>query len=1224
MTLRTYLPQDRLRALARGESLPDRTNGSVLFVDISGFTPLTETLRESLGPRRGAEELTKHLDAVYSLLIADVERYGGSVIGFAGDAITCWFDQMQGSSALRATICAFGLQQVMRVFAAVALPNGATTALALKAAVATGPARRFSVGDPAIQSMDVLAGVTVARTAIAEHLAQKGDVLLDEATVNELGAVLTVSEWRTDAGSGARFAVAGQLSGFSAQSIVTPQAGGLVTADSLLRPFILPAVYEREQSGQESFLTEFRPCVALFVRFVGIDYDADQAEAQLNSFIRRAQAIVARYDGTLLHTIIGDKGSYAYITLGAQSAHEDDARRAVKIALELRKHAQSLGFLAPLQVGLTQGMLRVGAYGGPTRRTYSALGDEVNFAARLMQAAAPGEILISGQAHKALAYDFVFEPRPPLLMKGKSEPLPVFAVMGKRQQHAIRLQEPAYALPMVGRLTELETISEKLDLALNGQAQIIGLVSEAGLGKSRLVAEAIRLARRKSFTGYGGACQSDALNTPYQAWKSIWSAFFGIDPEMPLRKQVRLLQGEIEDHAPERVQALPLLGILLNLEIPENDFTQSLEPKYRQSALRALLEDCLRAAAKDEPLLIVIEDLHWVDALSHDLLEELARALSDSPVCFVLAYRPPQLQRLRDSLPRLEALPNFAKIELSELTASEAEQAIRAKLAQLYPARGGTVPPLLVEKLMTRAQGNPFFLEELLNFLHDRSLDPRDPTVLEKIELPDSLHTLILSRIDQLSESEKTTLRVASIIGRLFRAAWLTGYYPALGALPQVKADLQELDNLDITPLNTPEPELAYLFKHIVTHEVTYESLPFATRARLHAQLAAYLEKQISAGALHESSLLDTLVYHYTHSENRAKQREYLRKAGQAALEVSAFNTAVEYLAFLLELTPATDPARAALAQQLAEAHYRLSEFPAARAAIQQAQAAAKTDTDRAAALALLGEMTSNLGDYAEAQTILAEALPLARSSGNALTLCSALYALSDVYWRLGKLEDAKATLNESLALARELGNVTRALFALNRLGTVALNQLNLTEAEQLLTEVYTRAVAVGNRERAMVALNNLGEVSKEKQQAIVARDYYQQSLVLAREIGAQQNIAVLLINLVDTDIQLGQLTDARAGLREGLALTLRLGALPWVVSAVMYFAILAYAEGQVERALALWGLARRQPAWSSDHQRELDLTLARWALDVAAAEAGLAQGAVLNWETTIQELLKK
>ena len=155
------------------------------------------------------------------------------------------------------------------------------------------------------------------------------------------------------------------------------------------------------------------------------------------------------------------------------------------------------------------------------------------------------------------------------------------------------------------------------------------------------------------------------------------------------------------------------------------------------------------------------------------------------------------------------------------------------------PQEAAHCPSGLVETLMARAQGNPFYLEELLNYVRDRGLDPPD---IENIELPDSLHTLILSRIDQLSEAEKTTLRVASIVGRLFRAKWLTGYYPELGTFPKVKSSLDALESLDITPLDSPEPELAYLFKHIVTHEVTYESLPFATRARLHEQLAVYLE----------------------------------------------------------------------------------------------------------------------------------------------------------------------------------------------------------------------------------------------------------------------------------------------------------------------------------------------------------------------------------------------
>ncbi len=365
MTLYTYLPQDRLRALSRGETLPDRTSGAALFADISGFTNLTEGLRESLGARQGAEELTKHLGTVYTALITEVEKYGGSVIDFAGDAITCWFDDSNGPATPRAATCAFALQTAMGAFSPIALPNGTTTALTLKVAVATGPARRFVVGDPTIHYIDALAGATVARTSTAEHLSQKGDVLVDEATVNVLGSALTIQEWRDDHESHERFAVAIQFTGETAAPVLP--AGLRPPAASKLQVWTHHAMYEREQFGQESFLTEFRPCVALFVRFIGIDYDSDEAEKQLDTFLRQAQTIVERYEGTLLQITIGDKGSYAYINFGVLSMYEDEARRAVKTALDLKKAAAELGFLAPLQIGITQGILRVGAYGGKTR-----------------------------------------------------------------------------------------------------------------------------------------------------------------------------------------------------------------------------------------------------------------------------------------------------------------------------------------------------------------------------------------------------------------------------------------------------------------------------------------------------------------------------------------------------------------------------------------------------------------------------------------------------------------------------------------------------------------------------------------------------------------------------------------------------------------------------------------------------------------------------------------
>ena len=223
-----------------------------------------------------------------------------------------------------------------------------------------------------------------------------------------------------------------------------------------LRPWVLDTVFEREQSGLGEFLTELRPATALFMSFGGLDYDEDEAAGEkLDAVIRRVQAIVGRYEGALLQLTIGDKGNYLYANFGALVAHEDDARRALQAALELQALPQEFDFLQEVRIGVTSGTLRVGAYGGATRRTFGALGDDVNLAARLMTTAAPGEILVSGRVHNAVADAFTFEPRPPLAMKGKAEPLPVFAVTGRQRQRATRLREPTYRLPMVGRKAEL-------------------------------------------------------------------------------------------------------------------------------------------------------------------------------------------------------------------------------------------------------------------------------------------------------------------------------------------------------------------------------------------------------------------------------------------------------------------------------------------------------------------------------------------------------------------------------------------------------------------------------------------------------------------------------------------------------------------------------------------------------------------------------------------------
>ncbi len=1189
MTLGTFLPQDRLRALARGESLPDRASGSVLFADISGFTHLTEALRESRGPRRGASELTRYLNTVYTALIDEVEKDGGNVIGFAGDSITCWFDDAAGPAAPRATHCAFTLQQAMSSVPQIVLPDGTVILFALKVTVATGPVRRFTVGDPSIRILDTLVGATVTRASTAEHLAAKGEVLVDEATVRLLGDSLAIREWREDHTLDQRFAVASDFAGKPTAPVLEPALSP--PPASQLQPWINHAVYEREQAGQEPFLTEFRPCVALFVRFLGIDYDSNEAEEQLDTVIRRVQLCTERHQGTFLQVTIGDKGSYAYINFGALSAHENDARRAVKTALDLKKAAEELSFLGPLQIGITQGVMRVGTCGGQTRREYCAIGDDVNLAARLMTMASPGEILISGRLRKAIAADFIIvEARPSMPIKGRTELLPVFAVLGLGHQRAIRLQEPAYALVMIGRNREMALLGEKLGAVLQGRGQIVGVTAEAGMGKSRLVAEGIRLARRSGLVGYGGACQSEGTNTPYLVWQPIWNAFFDLDPSLPLRKQIRSLEGELEERVPEHVDALPLLGNVLGLSLPENDFTQPLQPKDRKTQLETMLVKCLESAAREAAedrggLLLVLEDLHWIDPVSFDLLELIARAIEQLPVLILLTYRAVDASLQGKNLTRLDALDHFSQIKLEDLNAEETEQVIRSKLFHLFPERGGLIPRLLIERITSRAQGNPFYVEELLNYLHDRGIEMGDAQALEKLDLPTSLYSLILSRIDQLATSQQLTLKVASIIGRIFRFDDLHHYYPPLGIAEQLQADLTELERLELTPLESPEPELTYLFKHLVTHEVSYESLSFTTRAQLHGQYAHYLERAYPERV---DQFAPQLAHHFERGQIQEKARFYLMKAGERAAANFANEEALAYFNRALDSTLPGDiqgrfdtllrregvfdlqgrhveqrqdlaelarlaneleePSfpRALIATRRAKMEIDVGNHPAAissaQAAIQEIEVEGCTHPDAPNLLvdALLLEARAMFlaGQALATRPQLERALRLARQQHYIRGEYNALAQQGLLNWHAGDYRAATELLRQSLDLIQQAGDIRRELEILNNLGIVAKAKSQPSEAIRYYEQAQRIANKIGDRSGAATLLNNMGSACLISGDFALAASYSEQAAAMAVEVNELTLQGMALTNCGESYRELGQYERANIIAAEALALS--------------------------------------------------------------------------------------
>jgi class 3 adenylate cyclase/tetratricopeptide (TPR) repeat protein len=1113
-SLATYIPQDRRRALAQGRGLPEQTSGAALLADISGFSRLTEALAHHLGERRGAEELSRQLNQIYDNLLAATDNYGGSVISFAGDGMICWFDahndQPGNSAARRAVCCALAMQAALPTQTAVPqLTPERQTKLGMTATITSGAARRLLVGDPRLQLLDTLAGPPLTRLERGKRLTRSGELLVDEATAAALGDKVDLVEWRQDNRTAARFARVGGCRQPAAPQPWPPFDDAPLTLEQI-RPWLLTAVYEQESAGLSQFLTELRPAVALFLRFTGLSYETEsQTTGGLNEFVSLAQNELNEYGGALLQLNIGDKGSYLYAAFGAPIAHEDDSERAASAALALHEMAAAFG-LPPLEIGLSRGVMRAGAYGGQSRRTYGVLGDDVNAAARLMELAEPGQTLVNERIRARLAGMFHFTPQP---QPAGSELSGVYLLAGRRRQTRARLQETRDALPMIGRENERAIIAQKMESARQGQGQIVGVIAEAGMGKSRLAAEAIRLARRRNMPVFSGESQSYGVNTPYLVWQPIWQAFFNLDPAAPHSEQIEILQTAVAQLAPERQEALPLLGAALGLPIPPTPFTQALDPQSRKSALEMLWLDCLRGAAQQAraektALLFTLDDLHWIDPISHDLLELTAKVMSDWPLLLLLAYRPSDLARLQAL--RVENLPHFTLIALEEFTLEEASQFIQLKLAQRSAERPFAPDPPFIHALIERSQGNPFYIEELLNYLRDQTDVPNGQTNLQ--ELPASLHSLILSRVDQLSERQKMVLKVASVMGRTFRFNWLCGYYPAVGGHEEALRCLEVLARLDLTPVDRPEPELTYMFKHSITQEATYESLTYANRAALHERLADYIE------ALDADLHLDLLAYHYERSENQAKKRFYLQKAGESAAAHFANAEAIDYFTRTLALI---EPDDWAALYDLRLQRERLYDLRGDRPAQQADLTALAELAGRLADKGKLAEIRLRqarcaevVGDYASSQSMATEAAAIAQETGDEAREAAARLQQGRVVIRLGQYETAADWLNQALQLATAADEPNIQANCYRNLGTVAWAHGDYAQAQRHYEQAVNLNRAVGNRRDESAMLNNLGVVALSQSAYEQACAYYEAALQLLRQIGDRHTEAVVLGNL--------------------------------------------------------------------------------------------------------------
>jgi predicted ATPase/class 3 adenylate cyclase len=873
--LDAYLPADRRQAWARGEALPDRARGAVLLADVSGFTALTEALTRALGPRLGAEELLRRLNRVYDALIAEVDRYRGSVVGFSGDAMTCWFD---GDDGRAATTCALAMQAAMRPFAAPPAEVGAAP-LAIKVAVASGPARRLLVGDPAIQRIDVLAGATVARAAAGAQMARTGEVVVDEPTAAGADAGLRVLDWRVDPVTGERFVAVGSVSA-PAPAAPWPRLEPGAPPAAEARAWLLPEVFARLEGGHGEFLTELRPAVPLFLAFAGIDYDGDEeAGGKLDAFVRWVQTVLTRYGGALIQLTIGDKGSYLQAVFGAPIAHEDDARRAVAAARELSAPPPALAFIAEVRIGVSQGTMRTGAYGGATRRTYGVQGDEVNVAARLMEHAEPGQVIAGGRVAAATRRAFGWIGLPPLTVKGKAEPVAVARLAPAAPESA----SPAQLVgAMVGRTAERALIADCLDSLLRAGAQrgaTLVIEGEAGIGKSRLVDDVRDQARARGVRFLLGAGDAIEQATPFHAWRGVVGQLLGLDGSAEPAAQRAQVERALAA-APDRLRLAPLLNPALPFALPDNDLTASLEGQARADATRELILDLIEDACRREAMALVVDDAHWLDSASWALAAAVGRR--GLPMLFALVTRPPSdpAPGYRETL----AIDGARRLQLDALSPGEALTLACRRLGV------AALPEPAAELIVEKAQGNPLFGEELASALRDGGwLLVRDgdcelaPGVadLRAVDFPDTVQGVITSRIDRLAPAEQLTLKVASVIGRQFTFETVRAVHPATDDARLLTVQLDALDRLGFTPVSEPAPDPTYAFKHVIIQEAAYNLMLFEQRRALHRAVGEWCERTFADAP---APPWPVLAHHWSRAGVAPKAIDYLEKSATQAL----------------------------------------------------------------------------------------------------------------------------------------------------------------------------------------------------------------------------------------------------------------------------------------------------------------------------------------------------
>jgi class 3 adenylate cyclase/tetratricopeptide (TPR) repeat protein len=952
--------------------------------------------------------------------------------------------------------------------------------------------------------------------------------------------------------------------------------------------------------------------------------DAELVADMMNEIWARLDVVIKEHGGRIDKHI----GDAVMAVWGAEGAAEDDPERAVRTGLALQETLAAFADKAKvgMRVGISTGPALVGAVGTTSERT--AMGDTVNLASRLEHHAPVNGVLISHDTYRTVRGIFDVRPAGKLSVRGKAAPVLAY-IVERAKPRAFRVATrgvEGVETRMIDRDDEFAALREAYrDVQSRGPSRLVTVVADAGTGKSRLLYEFLNWIELEPSRAYlfTGRALANRHSAALGLFRDVMATRFDIhDSDSPVTVARKLRDGFAGPLAPSEAD---VVGYWLGFELP-SDVAGRLQGSDFAVTARAHLFEYFGSMSAEQPLVLALEDLHWADVESLELVVDLLTALSEHHLLVVGLARPTLFDR--------EPGWPHANTNATQLAVSPLSDASSRELVLEVLQRVDYVPDQLVELVASRADGNAFYIEELLKMLiDDGAIDTSAPDDwrirldrLDPSAVPSTLTGVLQARLDALAADERQTLQCASVIGRVFwdaAVAWLATDLASTDAALEV---VRGRELVFLRPQSSFDSAEEYFFKHALLCDVTYETVLLRDRQPLHARAAAWLEA--SAGE-RVAEYREMIAAHHEAAGQLAEAADHLWRAGQTHATKGASAATRRTLDAAVGMWAAIGvepPADAVLL--LAEACIRLDDLATAEALLASTSSLPMSESNQAVMLSLSSWLASSRGQLELDRSLLDQALPLAEAAGGSV-LVRVLTGLTWSEANFGRVDEAQHDAERALLIAEGGGDAGDVSRALGVAAMVAAERGDFVGSQALVERQLVVAEASGNLDQQSLAHDNLavvihlrGDAETDDSLYRAAIPHYERARALNRRLGKRSSEVRSSVNLAQIYIRLGRDADAADLIRTAMADAVTTGQ-PSIVSLCLSMeADRLLTVGDADRGLAYLGLILAQPYTGAFDRNEIDRVLSRTSLTPDAIERGMAAGAALDFDAVVQELL--